>query len=237
MATELLAEPPERVIAVYAHPDDSDVSCGGTIGRWAADGCEVHVVICALGDKGSSDPATDVEALIAMRNEELRSAATLLGVAGVHQLDHRDGEIENDLGLRRELVRLMRQVGPSALMCPDPLAVFFGEHYFNHHDHRAVGFAALDAAAPAAGSPLYFPESGAPVTIDVAYLSGSLEPTVYVDITSTIGLKADAILCHKSQLGETGEWFRTVVRERAEQAGRIAGVPFAEGFRRIGLGR
>ncbi len=49
-------------LAIYAHPDDSDVAAGGTLARWSAAGTEVHVVICALGDKGSSNPATDSSA-------------------------------------------------------------------------------------------------------------------------------------------------------------------------------
>ena len=96
--------------------------------------------------------------------------------------------------------------------------------------------AALDAASPAAGSPLYFPDAGGPHATGVAYLSGSLEPGVYVDISGTIEQKTEAILCHASQLGETGEWFREVLSERAEQAGRAAGVPYAEAFRRIRFG-
>jgi LmbE family N-acetylglucosaminyl deacetylase len=234
--SELDTAVPRTAIAIYAHPDDSDVSCGGTLSRWAEAGCAVHVVICALGDKGSSDPAVDVDELVARRARELAAAERLLGVTGVHQLSYKDGEIENDLMLRRELVELIRRVGADTLVCPDPSAVFFGDHYFNHHDHRVVGFAALDAAAPAAGSPLYFPESGPPVIVETAYLSGSLEPNVYVDVSATIDKKADAILCHSSQLGETSEWFRSVVHERAEQAGRLVGVRFAEAFRRIGIG-
>jgi len=50
------------------------------------------------------------------------------------------------------------------------------------------------------------------------FLSGTLEPNVFVDVSDTIVRKADAILCHKSQLGETGEWFRTVV-PRARRGG------------------
>lgn len=237
MAGELLTDIPNRVLAVYAHPDDSDVAAGGTLAHWAAAGCEVHVVICALGDKGSSDPSTDPSALVAVRKLELEAAERLLGVTCVHRLSHPDGEIENSIQVRSELVKIMRDVRPDALICPDPLAVFFGEHYFNHHDHREIGFAALDAAAPAAASPLYFPDAGPPVAIDVAYMSGSLEPNVFVDITKTVDRKAEAILCHESQLGERSEWFRSVVRERAEQAGRQVGVHYAEAFRRIGLGR
>lgn len=236
MAAELLVETPRCALAIYAHPDDSDVAAGGTLARWARLGCEVHVVICALGDKGTSDPLADVKTLVQRRIKELDTAQAILGVKEVHRLGYPDGELENDLPLRRDLVGLMRAIRPEVLICPDPTAVFFGEHYFNHHDHRSIGFAALDAAAPAARSPLYFPDQGPPATIEVAYMSGSLEPNVYVDISETVGQKAEAILCHRSQLGEPSEWFRSVVHERAEQAGRRAGVKFAEAFRRIGLG-
>ncbi|HUZ20861.1 MAG TPA: PIG-L deacetylase family protein [Acidimicrobiales bacterium] len=237
MTAEVAAGVPERALAVYAHPDDADVSCGGTLARWADAGCEVHVVLCALGDKGSLDPLTDPAALVATRAAEVEAARRVLGITSVLQLGRRDGELENDLSLRAELVGAIRELRPQVLVCPDPLAVFFGEHYYNHRDHRVVGFAALDAASPAAASPLYFPGAGTSFAVEVAYLSGSLEPTVYVDVTATIERKAEAVLCHRSQLGETGEHFRDVVRERAEEAGSVAGVRFAEGFRRIHLGR
>ncbi len=194
-------------------------------------------MLSALGDKGSLDPLTDPDALVATRAAEVEEARRVLGIAAVIQLGRRDGELENDLGLRAELVGVIRDLRPEVLVCPDPLAVFFGEHYYNHRDHRVVGFAALDAAAPAAASPLYFPGAGGAFAVEVAYLSGSLEPTIYVDVTSTIERKAEAVLCHRTQLGETGEHFRDVVRERAEEAGSTAGVRFAEGFRRIHLGR
>jgi hypothetical protein len=58
---------------------------------------------------------------------------------------------------------------------------------------------------------------------------------VWVDVSETIDTKAAAIACHLIQLGEAGEWLRTAVRRRAEDAGREASVPLAEGFRRITL--
>ncbi len=44
---------PRRALAIYAHPDDPDVSCGGTLAKWAAAGSEVHVCLCCDGGKGS----------------------------------------------------------------------------------------------------------------------------------------------------------------------------------------
>jgi LmbE family N-acetylglucosaminyl deacetylase len=69
--------------------------------------------------------------------------------------------------------------------------------------------------------------------VSTVYLSATLEPDAWVDIGETIDVKVDALACHKTQLDEAGEWFRGFVRERAEEAGRMAGVTYAEGFRRL----
>lgn len=236
MVSELVAEVPARVLAVYAHPDDADVSCGGTLAHWSLGGSEVQLVVCAKGDKGSSDRSADVTRLVEQRTAEVASAASRLGIEAIHHLGLPDGEIENDRMLRGELVRLIRLLRPEAVVCPDPTAVFFGEHYYNHRDHRVVGWAVLDATSPAAASPLYFPEAGEAWLVGTVYLSGSLEANVLVDVSDVIDKKADAILCHRSQLGETGEWFGTAVRERAEEAGRPGDLAFAEAFRRVRLG-
>ncbi len=233
---ELIEEHPQSALAVYAHPDDPEVSCGGTLARWAQAGAQVHVVVCTQGDKGSSDPATDPAALAVRRAGEMQAAAARLALAGHHALGHPDGELEDGPGLRGELVALVRRLRPQVLVCPDPLAVFFGQEYFNHRDHRVVGWSALDAVAPAAALPLYHPDAGPPHQVRTVYLSGTLQPDVWVDITATLDDKVDALLCHASQLDEPGEWLRTVVRRRAEEAGARIGVSHAEGFRRLRLG-
>jgi LmbE family N-acetylglucosaminyl deacetylase len=232
---ELVDEVPTRALAVYAHPDDPEVSCGGALARWARAGSEVHVVVCTRGDKGSSDPAVDPDDLAVRRRAEMAAAAEVLGLAGHHQLGHPDGEVANTPALRGELVGIIRATRPEVVVCADPTAVFFGPSYFNHHDHRVVGWAALDAVSPAAAQPHYFPEAGAAHRVGAVYMSGTLEPDVWVDISETVDVKARALLCHGSQLGETAEWLRTVVRDRAEDAGRQAGVACAEGFRRLVL--
>jgi LmbE family N-acetylglucosaminyl deacetylase len=230
---ELLEEVPARVLAVYAHPDDPDISCGGTLAKWAQAGSEVHVVICAAGDKGSSDPTADRDSVIERRADEARQAAATLQLAGLHLLGRSDGEFDNDLPLRSELVRLMRYHRPDVVVCPDPTAVFFGAHHYNHRDHRIVGWAALDSAAPASGSSLYFPESGTAHPVPVALLSGSLEANVWVDIETTIDQKLRAVARHESQLVDANDWFASALRDGAQHAGRHAGVPYAEAFRRV----
>ncbi|HET9442786.1 MAG TPA: PIG-L deacetylase family protein [Acidimicrobiales bacterium] len=227
---------PARVLAVYAHPDDADVSCGGTLAVWAAAGADVRVVVCAAGDKGSSDPAVTPAALAERRTGEVRDAARALGLAGHDLLEWPDGELDNGPALRRQLVALVRRQRPDTVVCPDPTAVFFGSSYVNHRDHRVVGWATLDSVAHEAGRPHYFPDAGQPHQVAEVWLSGSLEPDTWVDIEPALDAKAEALRCHGSQVGEAGEWLRTFVEERAEEAGRRAGVRYAEGFRRLVLG-
>jgi LmbE family N-acetylglucosaminyl deacetylase len=240
MADVLDDTTPASVLAVYAHPDDPEISAGGTLARWADAGAQVHVVVTTRGDKGTNDPDADLEALTALRTRETEAAAEVLGVTALPHLDHPDGELADDRALRIELVRLVRTLRPDVVCCPDPTAVFFGDGYINHRDHRATGWATLDAVAPASGNPHYFPELRAEGLeihhVRAVYLSGTLEPNVWVDVGATIERKIEALFCHESQLVETGEWFREFLRESALAAGRAAGVTYAEAFRRILLG-
>ncbi|MGH9297212.1 MAG: PIG-L deacetylase family protein [Acidimicrobiales bacterium] len=223
-------------LAIYAHPDDPDISCGGTLARWALEGTEVHVVICAAGDKGSMDPSADPKEVAGRRVKEAERATAILGVSALHQLGRPDGELENDLDLREELVAIVRETRPEVVVCPDPSAVFFGSHHYNHRDHRVVGWSVLDAVSPAAASPLYFPRAGAAHEVETVLMSGSLDPNLWMDITSTIETKVRAVACHESQLADANDWFASALRDGAEQAGREAGVGYAEAFRRLGLG-
>ena len=136
-----MIETPSRAgaLAVFAHPDDPEVGCGGTLARWAAAGAEVHLVIANRGDKGSADPTTDPDALAAARAEEVARAAEVLGLASVEHLGYPDGEIDNDAALRARLIEIIRRLRPDALVAPDPTAVFFGDSYVNHRDHRQLG--------------------------------------------------------------------------------------------------
>ena len=232
----VLEETPDRVLAVYAHPDDPEVSCGGTLARWAAAGAEVHVVIACRGDKGSQDPTTDPVALAAKRAEEVAAAADALGLAGVELLGHPDGDLDVTSSLKSEIVGLVRRFRPDTVVAPDPTAVFFGDGYVSHADHRAIGWATLDAVAPAAASPLYYRELGDAHQVRTVLLTGTLDPDTWVDITSALAAKVAAIFAHRTQLAaDAEEWLADFVRHRAEEEGRKAGVTCAESFRRLRL--
>jgi LmbE family N-acetylglucosaminyl deacetylase len=232
---ELLVDVPARALAIYAHPDDPDVSCGGTLAAWAKAGCQVRVLLCTDGAKGTPDPSVEAADLARQRARESASAGEVIGIAGLESLCYPDGGLVDDAEFQSALVAAVRRFRPEVVLCPDPTAVFFGQEYFNHRDHRVTGLAVLDAVAPAAALPHYFPEAGPAHQVSTVLMSGTLEPDVWVDISTTVGRKGEAVGCHRSQFPDGVEWATTAVRLGAEDAGRQAGVDYAEGFRRLRL--
>jgi LmbE family N-acetylglucosaminyl deacetylase len=229
-------ETPGIVLAVYAHPDDADVACGGTLARWAKGGSAVHLLVCTDGGKGTTDSAMAPAALALERAAELESSSALIGLSSVENLGWRDGELTDSEDFRRTLVARVRALRPDVVCGHDPTAVFFGQDYFNHRDHRIAGAAVLDAVAPAAALPHYFPDSGPPHQVPTVLLSATLEPDEWVDISDTIETKASAVECHRTQFAGQEGWAGEAVRRRAAEEGRRAGVAYAEGFRRLNLG-
>ena len=229
---ELTSVDGARVMAVYAHPDDPEVSCGGTLRRVSASGGEAHIVVCASGDKGAFPPGEPPAELRDRRKLEVHAAAEILGLASVEFLDLSDGEFDNTLEVRERLVAQIRSVQPDIVICPDPTAVFFGGTYFNHRDHRVVGWATLDACAPAAGSELYFPAAGPPHQVGSVLMSGTLEPDAYIDVSGFLDDKIAAVAAHRSQIPE-GTDVAEHLRRRAQEEGVQAGVTEAESFRRL----
>ncbi|HEX5365043.1 MAG TPA: PIG-L deacetylase family protein [Acidimicrobiales bacterium] len=232
----LLSEIPSRALAVYAHPDDPEVACGGTLAHWAARGAVVHLVVVNAGDKGSLDRGADPAELTRRRAGEVRAAADVLGLAGVDLLGVPDGEVTNDVAFRARLVGLVRRHRPDVVVCPDPTAVFFGDSYVNHRDHREVGWATVDAVAPAAGSPLYFPDAGEPHQTGALLLSGTFAADAWVDVSDAVESKVAAVACHESRMGGDPALVTRLVRARTAEVGAEAGVAHAESFRRLRFG-
>jgi LmbE family N-acetylglucosaminyl deacetylase len=232
----VLDEIPARALAVYAHPDDPEVSCGGTLAHWAAHGAEVRLVVVNAGDKGASDRSIDPAELTRRRAAEVHAAAEVLGLAGVDLLGVPDGEVTNDLELRGRLVALVRRHRPDVVICPDPTAIFFGDSYVNHRDHREVGWAVVDAVAPAAGSALYFPEAGPAHQVGALLLSGTFDADAWVDVSDAVEAKVSAVSCHESRVGGDPALVAELLRLRTAETGAQAGVPHAESFRRLRFG-
>ncbi len=232
----MMDETPGVVLAVYAHPDDADVGCGGTLARWAKAGSAVHLVVCTDGGKGTTDPDVVPARLAVERAGELEVSSALIGLSSVDNLGFPDGELDDSDDFRRTLVQRVRALRPDVVCGHDPTAIFFGRDYFNHRDHRVAGAALLDAVAPASALPHYFPDTGPAHRVSEVLLSGTLEPDEWIDVTNTIEIKAAAIECHRTQFAGQSGWAGEAVRRRAAEEGRRVGVGYAEGFRRLTLG-
>ena len=75
---------------------------------------------CTSGDAGADDPDTDPLELARLREAEQRAAAAIVGYEAVTFLHRPDGALENDLALREQLVRLIREFRPDAVLTMDP---------------------------------------------------------------------------------------------------------------------
>jgi LmbE family N-acetylglucosaminyl deacetylase len=131
---------------------------------------------------------------------------------------------------------LVRTHRPDVVVGPDPTAVFFGDSYVNHRDHREVGWALVDAVAPAAGSPLYFPGAGAAHQVGALLLSGTFEADVWVDVSDAVEAKIRAVACHESRMAGDPDLVAELLRQRTAETGAQAGVAHAESFRRLRFG-
>ena len=191
---------PARALAVGAHPDDIEFGAGATLAGWAARGCDVTLVVCTDGSKGTWDPHADLAELVATRQDEARLAARALGATGgVVFLGVVDGELENDRETRSLLARVIRETRPDVLLGHDPW-----KRYRLHPDHRAAGFLTCDALV-AARDPHFFPEHGvAPHRPSALLLFEADEPDHVEPVTEAgIGAKLAALESHRSQYEST----------------------------------
>ena len=218
-------------LVLFAHPDDAEFMCGGTVAKWARDGCEVHYVVCTDGSAGSNEPGARRELVAPIREREQRAAADVLGVKTVTFLGEIDGLLEVTPATRKKVTREVRRLRPDVLVASDPGRLWSGEGYINHWDHKQAGLLALTAVMPDAPTRVLFQELESegiePYEIPNLWLS-SAEPDTYVDITQTIETKIEALAQHVSEEGEAAAPF---VRERARQVGEEAGVEYAEAFK------
>lgn len=228
---------PERAMFIHAHADDIEFSVAGTAAKWAQSGSYVVYVIMTDGSAGSHALDMTREELIEIRRGEQEAAAAVVGAKECLFLGYQDGLLQPTLEARKQLVRLIRQHRPQAVVCGDPRRYFSGNTYINHPDHRAAAQVAVEAVFPAAEMDLLYPdlleEGLRGHKVNAVYISTSDDPDTYVDIGDTIHLKIEALRQHASQLGDWDPepW----VRQRNAEIGRQAGYEYAEAFRRMTL--
>lgn len=228
----------KRILVILAHPDDPEFFCGATIARWTVLGHHVTYCLLTQGQKGSQDPAQRVEFLAKKRREEQAAAAKLLGVEAVEYLDYVDGELIPDLEMRKKVVRTIRKTRAQVLVTCDPQNLFPNDHRVNHPDHRAAGQVVIDALFPAAGNPMFFPELESneglsPVHVEELWLSLTTQPTLTLDMSQYFEQKLNAILCHRSQVGDDSEKLKSLLRSRFVNDPETGHEYYPESFKRI----
>jgi LmbE family N-acetylglucosaminyl deacetylase len=210
------------VLAVFAHPDDESLACGGTLRRLVEEGYDVVLLTASRGERGGKTGPVRDDALGCARAEELKRAAAVLGI---HQLiigDHPDGDLQwaQVSELHAEILLFVRHRRPAAV-------ITFGEDgLYWHRDHVGIfertitAVRALGAEAP----PLYHVTMARGVMTEIVatakargwtplpkgFWSLAPEsfgiaaelPTLVIDVSAQVPRKLAAILCHHSQMGE-----------------------------------
>jgi LmbE family N-acetylglucosaminyl deacetylase len=226
----------KSILTVFAHPDDAETMAGGTLLKWAKEGHAITMCLITDGDKGTSDPNDTPETVVARRRIEQAHAAARLG-ATVLTLGYEDGTLQPTLGLRRDLVRVMRRVRPNVVVANDPTVWFRHGQYINHPDHRAAGQAAVEALYPAVKKASIFPELLAeghePHVVEEVWLGPTDEPDIFVDISDVFDEKIALICEHASQFPP--EATRAAFARIAREAGAPRGLELAESFRTVRL--
>jgi LmbE family N-acetylglucosaminyl deacetylase len=236
MAHDPISDPDQdltRVLVVMAHPDDAEFTCAGTMAKWIRAGRRAHYVVCTSGDKGTKDPDMTPHHLAAIREEEQRAAAEVVGIEEVTFLRHKDGELQASMAFRAEIAMLIRRYKPDVVFTHDAW-----RPYLLHPDHRAVGITVCDAIV-AARDHLFLPGQTAigleAVEPAELYLWGAAEPDHFEDISHTIDIKLEALSRHQSQLRRPN--WRERIHQWAADTGEPHGMAYAEAFKCISFRR
>jgi N-acetylglucosamine malate deacetylase 1 len=221
VAAESIAD----VLAIAAHRDDVEQTCGGTMLRMAARGLRTAILDLTQGEAGTRGTAEE-------RASEAAAAAKLLGVVWRQALNLPDGAIENTIANRIEIARVLRIVRPRVVILPYWQA--------RHPDHAITGNLGYDACF---ASGLAKIDTGAPphrpFKIVYASLYADVRPSFVVDITPFIEQRHAALMAYKSQYANqsTGSGLfvpEEEIRERtfaeARHYGLLAGVRYGEPF-------
>lgn len=215
-----------NILAIGCHPDDIEVSCAGTLAKFAKRGDTVTVCHVCNGNMGHV--VIPPEELRTMRANEAKQAGAMAGIEVV-TADVGDLLANGcDIGQRDKVMEVIRFYQPDAIITHSPTDYM--------PDHLAVQKLVFDASF-AASCPQYGFGSAAALTplFYMDNLAGmNFNPTEYVDITDTIELKLEMLECHESQMkwmrDHDGIDFADFVRTCSKFRGLQCGVPYAEAF-------
>jgi N-acetylglucosamine malate deacetylase 1 len=235
------------VLAIAAHRDDIEQTCGGTLLRMAARGLRTAILDLTQGEAGTRGSAEE-------RAREAAEAAEILGVGWREALNLPDGAIENTLANRLAIVRILRLLRPRVVILPYWQA--------RHPDHSIVATLGYDACFLAglkkfrygygirgpqeAISASWGGEAHRPFKIVYASLYADVRPSFVVDITPFIEQRHLALMAYRSQYANQAagsglfvleEEIRKRTFAEARHYGQLAGVRYGEPFvqKEVGL--
>jgi len=218
---------PVDVLAISAHPDDVELTCGGTLARMKALGYRFGIVDLTRGEMGTRGTPE-------IREAEARKAAQILGAEFRESLDLGDGGLPIGRESELRVIDLIRRETPRVVLAPWPDD--------RHPDHRRAGQLVTDAAFYAGLRKLetahaaYRPQ----LTVYFPTFDPQGTPDFVVDVTPYIEIRRAAMRAFESQFHKPGSTdpqtilsqrdFLDMIESRARQHGSLIGVEFGEGF-------
>jgi bacillithiol biosynthesis deacetylase BshB1 len=224
--------PTADVLAIAAHRDDVEQTCGGTLLRMRSLGVSTAILDLTQGEAGTRGSAED-------RAAEAAAAAGILGVQSREALDIPDGRVENTWENRLKVVEVLRRIRPRVIILP----YWTGRHP-DHYTSSTLGYEACFLSGLAkieTGTPPH-----RPFKIIYASLYADVRPSFVVDITAFIEDRHRALMAYTSQYANQSagsglfvpeEEIRERTFSEARHYGTLAGVRYAEPFvqKEIGL--
>ncbi len=219
------------ILAIGAHPDDVELSAGGTVAKCVKLGYKVGLLDLTEGETGTRGTAR-------IRAEEARDAAAILGVSVRENLRLGDGKFEVNEKNRRKVITIIRQYRPKILLIP---------HWHERHpDHVHANILSREAWYYAGLAKLETMQNGKkqapwrPNNYFHFMQKYEFEPSFIVDISDVYELRVAAIKAHKSQFYDpdskepetflSQKSFLDFMETRARYYGSKIGVPFGEPF-------
>jgi bacillithiol biosynthesis deacetylase BshB1 len=221
-----------EILAIAAHRDDVEQTCGGTLLRAASRGLRTAILDLTQGEAGTHGTAED-------RAKEAGDAAKVLGVRWREALDLPDGAIANTLENRLKIVRVLREVRPRVVILP-----YWQARHPDHAIVASLGYEACFLSGLAKIGTGKAPHR--PFKIVYASLYADVRPNFIVDITPFIEQRHAALMAYRSQYanqpaGSALFVAEEEIRERtlaeARHYGLLAGVKYGEPFvqKEVGL--
>lgn len=218
-------EKPLDVLAIAAHPDDVEQTCGGTIIRIAEQGYRTGVLDLTAGDMGSRGTPE-------IRMAEAEAAGSEMRLSWRGNLRWPDARLENTVSARMSLALEIRNLRPRVVILP-----YWEARHPDHYRASEIGFEACFLAGLKKLDEETAPHR--PHKIVYASLYANVTPSFVVDISDHFERRMSALFCYQSQYGQSSEASELFpdqqeIRERlgsiARFYGNLIGVKYGEPF-------